>query len=150
MCAKPNTAQTGMTVGAVAAGLRAHDVTPILQWICTAGSLLREQRHISAEQLPCEVNGVARVRVSKTTVFNTSRLFAERGLVREIIADPTKVFHDSIAHLHHRFHRSQMGVPADIPADQIRLDGSPELPPGTEAVGVEVIVRSRPAPAERR
>jgi Fur family iron response transcriptional regulator len=82
---------------------------------------------------------------SKATVYNTLKLFLERGLIRELIVDPDRVFYDPNTTPHHHFYDVVTGELTDIPAEGVRVEGLPPLPPGTVAEGVEVIVRTRPA-----
>ncbi len=128
----------------IAPRLRALGIIPTAQRVHIAGFLLTESQHVSADRLLFEVNKRGCKRVSKATVYNTLRLFTERGLVREVLVDPCKVFYDSNIRPHHHFYNMETGVLSDIPVDQIQLTGLPVLPPRTEAVGVEVIVRIRP------
>ncbi len=81
--------------------------------------------------------------VSKATVYNTLGLLAEKGVVREVIADPTRIFYDPNTQPHHHFFDVVSGNLTDISADQIHVSNLPPLPPGAELEGVDVIVRLR-------
>jgi Fur family iron response transcriptional regulator len=104
--------------------------------------MLTEYQHLSADQVLAKVNenGAA---VSKATVYNTLGLFAERGIVREVIVDPTKVFYDSNTAPHHHFYNVDDGTLTDFPAEQLEVSNIPEAPVGTVADRVDVIVRVR-------
>ena len=131
----------------VTARLRAHGITPTHQRIEIAHVLFERCEHLSADQILAAVN--ARVaEASKATVYNTLKLFLERGLIRELIVDPSKVFYDPNTVPHHHFSDVVSGRLTDIPADAVRIEGLPALPPGTVADGVEVIIRTRPAAVE--
>ncbi|MEJ2652950.1 MAG: transcriptional repressor [Gammaproteobacteria bacterium] len=82
-------------------------------------------------------------KVSKATVYNTLGLFAKEGLIREVIVDPTKVFYDPTTVPHHHFYNVDTGSLTDIDADTVVLESLPELPRGTTAAGVDVIIRVR-------
>ena len=71
-------------------------------------------------------------------------LFLERGLVREVIVDPSKVFYDPNTEPHHHFYNIVSGELTDIPADALQIEGMPQLPEGMLAESIDVIVRIRP------
>ena len=81
---------------------------------------------------------------SKATVYNTLRLFLEKGLVREVIVDPSKIFYDPNTAPHHHFYNLASGELTDIPADALQVSGLPTLPVGMMAESIDVIVRIRP------
>ena len=128
----------------IAALLRARDINPTSQRIEIALLLFTRCEHLSAEEVFVLVNGDA-ARVSKATVYNTLGLFAERGLVREVIADPTRVFYDPNTVPHHHFYDTSTGKLMDIPAEEVQIRTLPALPEGMRMEGVDVIVRVRPA-----
>jgi Fur family iron response transcriptional regulator len=129
----------------IAALLRSHDITPTHQRIEIANVLFEKCTHLSADQVLALVNA-RHEETSKATVYNTLRLFLEKGLVRELIVDPTKVFYDPNTEPHHHFYDVDSGVLTDIPAESVRIEGLPPLPPGTVAAGVDVVIRTRRAP----
>jgi Fur family iron response transcriptional regulator len=130
----------------VAEMLRTRGITPTHQRIEIAHVLFERQQHLSADQLLALVNA-RYAETSKATVYNTLKLFLEKGLVRELVIDPTKVFYDPNTDPHHHFFDTLTGQLTDIPAGSIEISGLPPLPPGTESVGVDVIVRTRPKAA---
>jgi Fur family iron response transcriptional regulator len=128
---------------AISGKLRSHGVTPTRQRVEIAHVLFERMEHLSADQILALVN--ARVaETSKATVYNTLKLFLERKLVRELIVDPAKVFYDPNTEPHHHFYDVESGRLTDIPAESIRISELPPLPPGMEAEGVDVIIRTRP------
>ena len=100
--------------------------------------------HLSAEDVYRLVNADNR-RVSKATVYNTLGLLADKGVVREVIADPTRIFYDPNTAPHHHFFDVTTGELTDISAEQIHVSGLPPLPNGVQLEGVDVIVRTRAA-----
>jgi len=84
-----------------------------------------------------------RAKVSKATVYNTLGLFARKGLVRELVVDPTKIFYDSNISNHHHFFNVDTGELVDIAINDIQVGDIPNLPMGTVTDGVDVIVRVR-------
>ena len=131
-----------MNQPALAKRLQSAGIGPTSQRLRIAEVLLGTPRHLSADQVLAEVNHDAAF-VSKATVYNTLRLFSERGLVHEIVVNPDRVFYDSSTTPHHHFYNSDTGELTDIPADAVTISGLPPAPEGTEAEQVEVIVRLR-------
>ncbi|MGH8321482.1 MAG: Fur family transcriptional regulator [Gammaproteobacteria bacterium] len=127
---------------ALAAHLSAHGVAPTPQRLQIAEVLFCKPQHLSAEQILVAVNR-HEPRVSKATVYNSLRLFSDKGLVREVIIDPARVFYDPTTGSHHHFYNVDTGELADISPDQVSFAHLPALPPGTQQDGIEVIVRVR-------
>jgi Fur family iron response transcriptional regulator len=127
----------------VLALLRQHGVLPTHQRVEIAQVMFECEQHLSADQVLSRVNAV-NAETSKATVYNTLKLFVEKGLVRELIVDPCKVVFDSNVSDHHHFYDVVSGRLTDIPAEQVRLQGLPPLPEGTVAAGVDIIIRTRP------
>ena len=122
--------------------LRAHCITPTAQRLKLAEILLARPRHLSAERLLCLANREDPA-VSKATVYNTLGLFAQRGLVREVVVDPAKVFYDSNPAPHYHFYDVSTGDLIDIDRERIEIGDIPDLPLGASVEGVDVIVRIR-------
>src|SRR3989344_9187891 len=127
----------------LAALLRQHDILPTTQRVLIARTMFKHSPHLSAEDVFRLVNAENR-RVSKATVYNTLGLFADKGVVRAVIADPDRIFYDPNTDPHHHFFDVASGELTDISADQIHVTGLPPLPVGAKLEGVDVIVRLRP------
>lgn len=121
--------------------LKSSGVTPTNQRVEIAQILFARPQHLSAEQILKMVNDESSSTASKATIYNTLGLFAKKGLVKEVIVDPSKVFYDSNVSKHFHFFNTDTGVLTDIPVDAINIDKLPELPEGTVSSGLEVIVR---------
>jgi Fur family transcriptional regulator, iron response regulator len=122
--------------------LRAHGVGPTHQRIEIARALFSRMTHLSADQVLAVVNQ-RHAETSKATVYNTLKLFVEKGLVREVIVDPTKVFYDPNIAPHHHFYDVETGEITDIDGDRISILGLPPLPEGKVAAGIDLIIRIR-------
>jgi Fur family transcriptional regulator, iron response regulator len=122
--------------------LRDHGVSPTHQRIEIARALFSRMTHLSADQVLAAVNQ-RHAETSKATVYNTLKLFVEKGLVREVIVDPTKVFYDPNTAPHHHFYDVETGEITDIDGDRISILGLPALPEGKVAAGVDLIIRIR-------
>ncbi len=122
----------------------AHGILATPQRIEVAEVILARPQHLSAEQI------IERLRkagsgVSKATVYNTLNLFGARGIVRELMVDPVRKFYDSTTHPHHHFYNVDTGELSDIAHGDVAIDRLPELPAGTRAESVEVLIRVRDA-----
>jgi Fur family iron response transcriptional regulator len=126
----------------VAALLRRHGINPTRQRLEIARALFSRTGHLSADQVLAAVNG-RRPATSKATVYNTLNLFRDRGLIREVIANPNKVFYDPNTAPHHHFYDVDTGELTDIDARTVEVRGLPALPEGTVTEGVDIIVRIR-------
>ena len=122
--------------------LESHGITATPQRVEIARILLARPQHLSAEQVIGELKQ-GDLAVSKATVYNTLGLFAEKGLVREVIVDPSKVFYDSNCSDHHHFYDIDSCTLTDIDARQIAVGGLPDVPAGKIVDRVDVIVRVR-------
>ncbi len=119
-----------------------HDIRPTSQRLDIARVLLAEPQHLCADEVLKRVNRQTNL-VSKATVYNTLNLFAEKGLIREVIIDSGRVFYDSNMSAHHHVYNEDTGQLQDIDASEVKLGDMPRLPSGTIDVGVDVIIRVR-------
>jgi Fur family iron response transcriptional regulator len=119
-----------------------HGILPTSQRLEVAEILLQKPQHMSADQIIEKLRATGS-NVSKATVYNSLKLFGERGLVKECLVDPERRFYDSTTSPHHHFYNADTGELSDIPSDTIEVTGLPELPAGTQMEGAELIVRIR-------
>ncbi|WP_455219815.1 Fur family transcriptional regulator, partial [Kaarinaea lacus] len=70
--------------------LAEHGITPTQQRILIAQEMLCKHQHLSADQVLQRVNANSNT-VSKATVYNTLGLFTDKGLIKEVIVDSSKV-----------------------------------------------------------
>ncbi|MDH3532225.1 MAG: transcriptional repressor [Gammaproteobacteria bacterium] len=119
-----------------------HGILATPQRAQIASILLERPQHLSADQIIDRLRASGSA-VSKATVYNTLNLFSERGLIKEVMVDPVRKFYDSTTHAHHHFYNVDSGELADIPDEQVRFQGLPELPEGTERESVEVLIKVR-------
>lgn len=127
----------------IAGFLQRHGIYPTSQRVIITRLLFEKCTHLSAEDVFRLVNEDNR-HVSKATVYNTLGLLAKKGVVREVIADPTRIFYDPNTQPHHHFFDVTTGELTDISADQIHVSSLPPLPSGARLEGVDVIIRLRP------
>lgn len=122
--------------------LESRDITPTPQRVEIARILLARPQHLSAEQV-LSVLKQGDLTVSKATVYNTLGLFADKGLVRAVIVDPSKIFYDSNCSDHHHFYDVDSCTLTDIDAREIAVGDLPDVPNGKVVDRVDVIVRVR-------
>lgn len=126
----------------IAEQLREVGITPTQQRVQIAEILFARPQHLSADQILAVVNSNGTV-ASKATIYNTLGLFARKGLVREVIVDPSKVFYDSNTSEHHHFYNVDRGELTDIDAGEVLISSLPDLPANTQPAGVDIIFRIR-------
>lgn len=126
----------------IAAELVAKGLKPTDQRVRVAAVLMSAPKHLTAEQILAAVREGGE-RVSKATVYNTLKVLAEHGLVRQIHLDPERSVYDSTRAPHHHFHDLETGELRDIHPDDIAFSRFPALPEGMEAEAVEVVIRLR-------
>lgn len=136
--------------------LMAHNIKPTNQRLEIARLLFTKHAHYAAEDIYSQVNlgngkgnnggqdNASRNSVSKATVYNTLGLFAKKGLVREVVADPNRIFYDPNTAPHYHFYDPDAGTLTDIDATDVQISGLPAAPFGRKVEGVDVVVRLRP------
>ncbi len=122
--------------------LEAHGILPTPQRVEVAEILFEKPQHLSADQIIDTLRSSGSG-VSKATVYNSLNLFGERGLVREVMVDPTRKFYDSTTTPHHHFYNVDTRELTDIEEGDIQFVSLPEMPDGTVADGVEVLIKVR-------
>lgn len=126
----------------IAALLKARGVLPTAQRLDVGEMILSEPQHLSADQIQVRLRNQGS-KISKATIYNTLNLFCEKGLLRTVKVDPTRQFYDSTTADHYHFFNEDTGELVDIDPQGLDLTGLPELPPGTEHSGLDLVVRVR-------
>lgn len=129
----------------VARKLADYSISPTRQRIEIGMLLFGQNRHITADQLLDEVRAESIGVVSKATIYNTLGLFARKGLIRELIVDPSRVVYDTNTEHHHHIYNVDTGQLRDFSTEAINLCGLPDIGEGLQIEGVDVIVRVREA-----
>ena len=123
--------------------LRRHGISPTVQRVKIASTLLLRPQHLSAEQVLTLTNQTGRP-VSKATVYNSLGLFARKGLIRELFVDQERAFYDTSTHPHHHFYNPVTQEICDIDPESVNIDLNAQPPADTEICGIEVVVHLRP------
>lgn len=122
--------------------LAERGIQPTRQRMQVAELLFARRQHLTAEQVILAL-GRSGGHVSKATVYNTLNLFAQKGLVKALTLDRERALFDSNTEPHHHFHVEGTGELIDVPPGSVEFARLPPLPPGTEKVAVEVVIRVR-------
>jgi Fur family iron response transcriptional regulator len=122
--------------------LRANRIVPTAQRVQIARLLFAREQHLAAEEVLAALRAAGR-RVSKATVYNTLNLFAAKGLLRTLNVEPGRSAFDSNTRPHHHFHVEGTGELIDVAPGEVEFARLPPLPPGTEPLGVDVVIRLR-------
>ncbi len=125
--------------------LQGLNIKSTMQRIEIARVMLSKPQHLSAEQVLSLVNESGG-HVSKATVYNTLNLFVEKGLLRQVIIDPVKIFYDSNTSYHCHFYNEDTGELSDFESNSMTFDPMPELPGNTVKSGIDIIVRVKNKP----
>ena len=131
-----------LTVAQAVSLLKSYQISPTQQRVLVAQVLLTKSQHVSADQVMDMVNCYS-YKVSKATIYNTLGLFARKGLIRELVIDPAKVFYDTNVAEHHHFYNVDTGELTDIEQMDLEVSGLPASPTGTRPVGMDIVVRVR-------
>jgi Fur family iron response transcriptional regulator len=137
--------QPGADREAIRAELEKRGIQPTPQRLRIAELLFARDQHLTADQV---IEGLATgaTRISKATVYNTLNLFVQKGLIRALQVDPERGLFDSNTRPHHHIHVEDTGELIDVPPGAVQFARLPALPPGTESVAVDVVIRVRRQP----
>lgn len=121
--------------------LRSSGIYPTSQRMVVARVLFAKHQHITADQLH-ETLLQTGSRVSKATVYNSLKLFVEKGLLREIFIDSSRTYYDSNTSRHHHYYNIDTGDLGDLMEELSYLPDA-YLPYGTSLENVDIVVRVR-------
>ena len=121
--------------------LREHGVNPSAQRVAVADYVLQTDEHPSADQVWTRVQQTF-PHISRATVYNTLRLFVEKGLLRQYaITEGCVVFDPNVAP-HHHIIDEETGAIHDVPWDAVVI-GKPLTVRGFEVREYQVVMRGR-------
>jgi Fur family iron response transcriptional regulator len=123
--------------------LREKGITPTNQRVRIASLILEKPWHFSAEQLLEITNRDAKV-ASKATIYNTLELFTRKGLIKQLVVDPERVYYDSTTHPHYHYFDAETQQLIDIEPGEVDIRLPETLPPGMEVAGVDLVIQVRP------
>ena len=120
--------------------LQHYKISPTRQRVEIAEFLFKRPQHLSAEKI---LDGVTRDgnRVSRATVYNTMGLFANKGVVREVLIDRERVFYDSNPAVHQHLYNVDTGELTDIYDAEVDMIAEPALPEGLKIIDTDVVFK---------
>ena len=68
-------------------------------------------------------------------------MFADKGLIKQVIVDSRYVFYDSNTEPHHHFYIEDTGLLHDIDNEAMLVNEVPNLPKNTVQSGIDVVIR---------
>ena len=99
-----------------------------------------KDQHLSAEDIITILNN-SDSSISRATVYNTLNLFADKGLVRRVVIDSSKIYYDSKTTPHSHYFNVDTGEISDFEFEDVKISPLPKLPEHTVQDSVDVIVR---------
>ncbi|HHK74200.1 MAG TPA: transcriptional repressor [Rhizobiales bacterium] len=130
----------GLTRDGVADLLRANGISLTLQRLAIAQILLARPVHLTAEQVLKRAQKIM-PEISRATGYNTLNLLKEKGLVRELVIDPGRIVYDSNTTHHYHIYDADTGEMTDVPAGDLKVTGTADLPSGLVLEEVDIIIR---------
>jgi len=131
-----------MSLDSAGARLRSAGIPLTLQRLAIAQIMLCAPVHLTADQVFSRVKGLI-PEISRATVYNTLKLFSEKGLVRELVIDAERTVFDSNTEPHPHVYNVETGELTDLGAGDLKVVGSARLPEGVEVEAVDIVVRVR-------
>lgn len=128
----------------VARDLEQHGIRPSAQRVAIAGYVLRTDEHPSADRVFQTVRR-AFPHVSRATVYNTLKLFVEKGLLQELVLAPGFVVYDPKTERHHHFVEDDTGAIRDVPWEALHVERRGDLG-DVEVRELTVVLRGRRKP----
>ena len=126
--------------GDVVSLLQHFKISPTRQRVEIAEFLFKRPQHLSAERILDGVLGEGN-RVSRATVYNTMGLFANKGVVREILIDRERVFYDSNTEIHQHLYNIDTGELTDVFDAEVDMVSEPELPEGLKIIDTDIVFK---------
>ena len=115
-------------------------INPTRQRVEIGACLFEKDKHVSADQV-LEMVNQGPYEVSKATVYNTLGLFAQKGLLREVVVTPGKVVYDTNTSDHHHLYNVDTGDLQDLGPDDVQVTRLPVLDDDVQIDGIDIVVR---------
>ena len=122
------------------ARLEARGIRASAQRLAVAACVLSAKDHPSADRVWERVRSAFPM-ISRATVYNTLKLFVERGLLRTLDLDPDSTVFDPMVGRHHHLVDSESGRIHDVPWNAIKV-GKIDVA-GFEVEDFQVVVRGK-------
>lgn len=122
--------------------LRGKGINPTTQRIEIAHLVFQKPQHLSAEEILNKLNKEYE-QVSQATVYNTLRLFVEKGVIRELVFSPDRIYYDSNMSNHHHFVDVDTGKIYDLPRDALCMSEVNISGIDAEVTEINLIIKGR-------
>ena len=121
--------------------LKKASLRPTKQRIALTKILFHDKHlHVSAEQLHSEAIQKG-YKISLATVYNALNRFKEAGIVRQVLAEPGKIYFDTNTEPHHHFYIEETGELIDLPNDECKVVSLPKIPAEYVVNQIEITIR---------
>ena len=100
--------------------LEQHGIKPSAQRVAIASYVLHTDEHPSADEVWTRVSQTFPM-VSRATVYNTLKLFVERGLLRQLVLTEGRLVFDANTDKHHHIIDESTGKIHDLPWDHVTV-----------------------------
>ncbi len=97
-----------------------HGIRPSSQRLAVLSVLVASEEHPSAEQIFAKLKKIQPL-ISRSTVYNTVKLFVSKKLIDAVNTDPNELRFDFIETPHAHFQCRQCGTVYDVPVDMSSL-----------------------------
>jgi Fe2+ or Zn2+ uptake regulation protein len=121
--------------------LMERGIQPSAQRVAVADHVLHTDRHPSADEVWARVRARFPT-ISRATVYNTLHLFADNGLLRELVLAEGKVVFDPNMEPHHHFIDDSTGAIEDVPWSAVQVENVESLK-GVKVREYQVVMRGR-------
>ncbi len=120
--------------------LQHYKISPTRQRVEIAEYLFQCPQHLSAEKI---LDGVTKTgnRVSRATVYNTMGLFANKGVVREVLIDRERVFYDTNPEVHQHLYNVDTGELTDVYDAEVDMVCGPELAEDLRIIETDIVYK---------
>ena len=133
---------TRLSAAACGRKLAELGIRPTVPRVRIAALLFAAPQHLSAEQIIASLAASGR-RVSKATVYNTLKILASSGLIRQLTIDDSRAWYDSNTGAHYHFHDIETGALTDVPVPDVEFSRLPPAPDGMEVESIDLVIRLR-------
>jgi len=103
--------------------LNTHNIKPSIQRIKIFEYLYDNRSHPTVDNIYCDLAGEIPT-LSKTTVYNTLKLFVENGITSALTIEENEMRYDAIMEEHAHFKCNECGTIYDIEINDIKLKSS--------------------------
>ena len=122
--------------------LSVHGIRSTRQRVAIATQMFEKEQHLSADVILEWVNNdLTTATVSKATVYNTPKLFVERGILKEVAIDPQRTIFDTNTHQHHHVFNVDTGELRDIAPLSIDVSNIDGINSNENVAEIDLIVK---------